>query len=112
MKTINNILKVIAISIGLATLSGCVNEDEYPDTPQGNFEALWKLIDEHYCFFDYKQHAYGLDWQQAYNKYNTLTYTLLSTTADTGNGMRTTQLTSAIRCSADISAQTIASPQP
>lgn len=52
------------------TAISCVDEDEFPDTPQGNFEALWKVIDEHYCFFDYKQHAYGLDWQQIYNKYN------------------------------------------
>ena len=52
------------------TATSCVDEDEFPDTPQGNFEALWKVIDEHYCFFDYKQHAYGLDWQQIYNKYN------------------------------------------
>ena len=70
MRTISNILNVLALLIGLTALGGCVNEDEYPNTPQGNFEALWKLIDEHYCFFDYKQHAYGLDWQQAYNKYN------------------------------------------
>ena len=47
----------------------CVDEDEYADTPQGNFEALWKIIDEHYCFFDYKQHEYGLNWQAVYNKY-------------------------------------------
>jgi hypothetical protein len=52
------------------TAISCVDEDEFPDTPQGNFKALWKVIDEHYCFFDYKQHAYGLDWQQIYNKYN------------------------------------------
>ena len=47
----------------------CVNEVEYENTPEGNFEALWKIIDEHYCFFDYKQQTYGLDWQAAYNKY-------------------------------------------
>lgn len=47
----------------------CVDEDELPDTPQGNFEALWKIIDEHYCFLDYKQHEIGLDWQAVYNKY-------------------------------------------
>lgn len=47
----------------------CVDEEEYPNTPQGNFEALWKIIDEHYCFLDYKQEAYGLDWQEVYNKY-------------------------------------------
>lgn len=53
----------------LSPLISCVDEDEFPNTPQGNFEALWKIIDEHYCFFDYKQQAYGLDWQQVYNKY-------------------------------------------
>ena len=47
----------------------CVDEDELPDTPQGNFEALWKIIDEHYCFLDYKQHEIGLDWLAVYNKY-------------------------------------------
>ena len=47
----------------------CVDTEERPDTPTGNFEALWQIIDEHYCFFDYKQHVYGLDWQEVYNKY-------------------------------------------
>ena len=55
--------------MGLTGLTGCVDEEEFADTPQGNFEALWRIIDEHYCFFDYKQHEYGLDWQQVYNKY-------------------------------------------
>lgn len=49
--------------------TSCVDETERPDTPTGNFEALWQIIDEHYCFFDYKQHVYGLDWQDVYNKY-------------------------------------------
>ena len=50
-------------------MTSCVNEDEFDNTPQGNFEALWKIIDEHYCFFDYKQHEYGLDWQKVHDKY-------------------------------------------
>ena len=50
-------------------ITSCVNEDEFDNTPQGNFEALWKIIDEHYCFFDYKQHEYGLDWQKVHDKY-------------------------------------------
>ncbi len=50
-------------------LVSCVDTDERPDTPTGNFEALWHIIDEHYCFFDYKQHEYGLDWNEVYNKY-------------------------------------------
>ena len=52
-----------------SSLISCVDEDERPDTPAGNFEALWQIIDEHYCFFDYKQHEYGLDWNEVYNKY-------------------------------------------
>ena len=50
-------------------LTSCVDTEEFDDTPQGNFEALWKIIDEHYCFLDYKQHAIGLDWQAVYAKY-------------------------------------------
>ena len=50
-------------------LFSCIDTDERPDTPTGNFEALWQVIDEHYCFFDYKQHEYGLDWQSVYNNY-------------------------------------------
>ena len=53
----------------LSLFTSCIDEVEHEDTPQGNFEALWQIIDEHYCFFDYKQHEYGLDWQQVYNIY-------------------------------------------
>ena len=53
----------------LATLVSCIDSDERPDTPVGNFESLWKIIDEHYCFFDYKQQEYGLDWNAVYDKY-------------------------------------------
>lgn len=49
--------------------TACVNEEQYEDTPLGNFETLWRIIDERYCFLDYKQHEIGLDWQQVYNKY-------------------------------------------
>ena len=52
-----------------SSLISCVDEDERPDTPAGNFEALWQIIDEHYCFFDYKQQVYGLDWDAIYNIY-------------------------------------------
>lgn len=47
----------------------CVDEEQFADTSQGNLEALWKIIDEHYCFLDYKHEAYGLDWNAVYNKY-------------------------------------------
>lgn len=50
-------------------LGACVDVEQYDNNPRGNFEALWRIIDEHYCFFDYKQQEYGLDWHAIYNKY-------------------------------------------
>lgn len=50
-------------------LGACVDVEQYDNNPRGNFEALWRIIDEHYCFFDYKQQTYGLDWNAVYNKY-------------------------------------------
>lgn len=55
--------------VALAAVS-CVNEEEYSDDPRGNFEALWKIINEHYCFFDYKNSEYGLDWNEVYARYS------------------------------------------
>ncbi len=63
--------KILFFLIGMvSTLClSCVDEEEFDDTPQGNFEALWRIIDRHYCFLDYKQHEIGLDWQAVYDKY-------------------------------------------
>ena len=40
-------------------LMSCVDIEERDDTATGNFEALWTILDEHYCFFDYKQKEYS-----------------------------------------------------
>lgn len=52
------------------TASSCVKEEEYANTPRGNFEALWKIMDEHYCFFDEKQKELGVDWNNVYARYS------------------------------------------
>ena len=59
-----------ALLLAAALLAACVGE-EYPsdDTPQDNFEALWQLMDEHYCFFDYKQQTIGVDWDEVHSRY-------------------------------------------
>lgn len=53
----------------LTSLTGCIDEEEMPDTPRGNFEALWRIIDEHYCFLEEKKAAYGLDWNEVHARY-------------------------------------------
>lgn len=49
----------------LFLFTSCVTEDEFADNPQGNFEALWKIMDEHYCFFTEK----GVDWNEVHDRY-------------------------------------------
>ena len=51
-------------------LTACVDE-ELPtaDTPRGNLDALWQLLDERYCFFDYKKAELGVDWDEVHERY-------------------------------------------
>ncbi len=51
------------------SLSACVDEEEFADTAEGNFEALWKIMDEHYCFFGYKAEQLGVDWDEVHERY-------------------------------------------
>lgn len=61
--------KLIIIPLLLLPLfAGCILEEEFDNTPQGNFEALWKIIDEQYCFLDYKQ----IDWDAIHDQYQPL----------------------------------------
>lgn len=58
------------ILLSLLTCTACQQADEYEDTPQDNLLALWRIIDQHYCFLDYKQQALGLDWNEVYSRYS------------------------------------------
>ena len=53
------------IYILLFLVSGCIREEQFDNSPKGNFEALWKIMDEGYCFFEYKD----IDWNAVYRKY-------------------------------------------
>ena len=66
MKSLQYLLATVCL---LTLCTACVDEEQFDNTPQGNMEALWKIVDEHYCFLDYKQQTYGLDWQQVHEKY-------------------------------------------
>ena len=50
---------------GLFLLFSCQDTDEYTVNPRENFEALWKILDENYCFFDYK----AIDWDEVHSRY-------------------------------------------
>ncbi len=59
--------KYILISLFTCILCGaCVEPERFENDPKGNFDALWKIMDEHYCFFEYK----NVDWNQIYSDYS------------------------------------------
>ncbi len=60
---------VLLAAIMLLVVS-CVPENEFENTPKGNLNALWTIIDERYCFLDYKNEKYGLDWDKVRKKYS------------------------------------------
>ena len=35
-------------------LFGCEKATKYNSSPRDNFEALWRIMDENYCFFAFK----------------------------------------------------------
>ncbi len=63
--SLKNVLAALCL---IALLGGCIREEEFDNSPQGNFEALWTIIDEQYCFLDYKQ----IDWDDVYRRYRPL----------------------------------------
>lgn len=56
-------LGVLLLTVGI--LTSCVDEDAFGNDPAGNFEALWKIMDEHYCFFGEK----NVDWNEVHTRY-------------------------------------------
>ncbi len=61
LRLIGNILLVLFAVM----MASCHEEVEYKNDPYGNFDALWTSIDEHYCFFKYKD----VDWKAVGERY-------------------------------------------
>ena len=52
--------------IVLSVTCSCIEEEKFSDNAYGNFQALWKILDEHYCFFSEK----NIDWNAIREKYS------------------------------------------
>lgn len=62
-------LRNIYLIFFFALCTSCITENIPENTPLGNFEALWNIIDTQYCFLEYKHKEYGLDWDEVYIRY-------------------------------------------
>jgi len=57
---------IIILLISLIGFSSCIKEPvSFCNSFEGNFKALWHIIDTRYCFLDYK----NIDWNAVYDKY-------------------------------------------
>lgn len=59
---------IFPIAIILAACCGCHPIEEFDNDPEGNFETLWRTVDEHYCFFSEKE----IDWNTIHDRYLSL----------------------------------------
>lgn len=62
-------LRFLLLTALMPLLTSCITQEVEDNTRRGNFEALWRNLDEHYCFFAYKREAYGLDWGEVRSRY-------------------------------------------
>lgn len=59
------IYKALLFIIIILSASSCFDEDKFENSKKGNFDALWHILDERYCFFEEK----GVDWDDVYTRY-------------------------------------------
>ena len=69
------LLYIAALTFVLPLQSCFINEDKtIVNDAKGNFEMLWKICDENYCFFEYK----NIDWDSIYTVYEPRVYNGMS----------------------------------
>lgn len=64
----DKLLLLLALVLGLCSCQK--GESEYDDSPQANLNALWTIIDQQYCFLDYKEQELGISWADIRAKYS------------------------------------------
>ncbi|MDO5016977.1 MAG: S41 family peptidase [Porphyromonas sp.] len=60
-------LRLLLIALNLVWIAGgCIPDEPVNSNYTDNFEALWKIIDERYCFLEEK----GINWDQVHTHYS------------------------------------------
>ncbi|MFZ4724563.1 MAG: S41 family peptidase [Paludibacter sp.] len=58
---------ILFVLLFVFILPSCMDEElQQPNTNKGNFDALWKIIDNQYCYLDYK----NINWDSIHTVYN------------------------------------------
>ena len=61
---------LVGLSMALLSFSSCDKDLDVSSTNNAveNFDMLWKVVDENYCFFEYKKDSIK-DWDDVYREY-------------------------------------------
>lgn len=59
---------IIYMCILALAFGSCREQEEFANDPYGNFDALWTNVDQHYCFFKYK----NVDWEEIGQRYRAM----------------------------------------
>ena len=62
------ITRLVLVLLLFPACNGLFMDEQKANTAQNNFDLLWQIIDERYCFFEEK----GIDWNAVYDKYSAL----------------------------------------
>lgn len=60
------LLAAVTIVVMSFAMPSCHDIEEFDNNPRGNFEALWTILDTHYCFFAQKE----IDWNEVHTRYS------------------------------------------
>lgn len=62
---LRGMIRFVVIVVAAMAAVACHDVEEHANDAMGNFEALWTILDQHYCFFEEK----GVDWDAVHDKY-------------------------------------------
>lgn len=66
MRKIRLLTRLTALALPfMAAVTSCHDAPEYSNDLYGNFDALWNIMDQRYCYFEEK----GVDWDEIGRKY-------------------------------------------
>ncbi|MDO4715625.1 MAG: S41 family peptidase [Bacteroidales bacterium] len=74
--TVKSVRMPILVLVTILATS-CITADEVDTSNTGVLRALWKTIDEHYCFFREKRDSFGVDWAEVYPRYAARLHTMM-----------------------------------
>lgn len=71
------VIGILYIMICALAMTSCHEQEEFDNDVYGNFDALWASVDQHYCFFQYK----NIDWNEVGQRYRAKLRPGMSSTA-------------------------------